>query len=315
MTMPTGLLEWGQAGQYNGIDDRSALAALYVAAGGLGGLVVPPTFTAGSGLAVTMGPWSAVVDCGDGTKAVIGSRASTSFNETAGGASARADVVWADINPDNATWTLALITEAAMAGRTGVFLGLILVPASAGTSAAMDLRPGNARLLGPWGVAQFPGLSYGGTGWGALGSVVIPAYDGAVGAVYELELWGNIVITPGSRQALSLRANFGSTPMSTMTFNSNAFGTTASHRFWCVARMIVQATGTSGTVISMIKANTSETANLSVPNQNFTEGMMCESVGSYTRDSTRDATLSVQASWAGSGQSITSRVLIPRRVC
>src|SRR5262252_8870130 len=180
MTMPTGLLEWGQAGQFNAIDDRSAIAALWASAGGLPGLVSPPTLTAGSGLAITMGPWSAIVDCGDGTKAVIGSRAASTFNETAGGASARVDVLWADINPDNATWTLAIITEAAVVGRSGCFLGRIFVPASASTSAAMQLNPGNARMIGPWGRAQVVSNGYGGTGWGTLASMNIPAYDSDV---------------------------------------------------------------------------------------------------------------------------------------
>jgi len=313
MTMPTGLLEWGQAGQYNGIDDRFTIGALHQA-GGLTGLVVPPTLAAGTGLAITMGPWSAVVDCGDGTRAVIGSRASTTFNETSGGASARADVIWADINPDNATWTISLITEAAMSGRLGCFLGLILVPASASTSAAMDLRPGNGRMLGVWGKAQFPGLSYGGTGWGTLASMVVPAYDSDVGAVYEIEAWGNGTITPANKQTLSFRPNFASTPMTTGTFGSTAFGTTAAFRWWAVIRMIVQSLGTGGLVVSYLKANISETANVSPGNGNFAEMTMSESVGSYPRDSTRDVTLSLQASWGGSGQSLTSRVALPKRI-
>ena len=316
MTMPTGLLEWGQAGQYNGIDDRSAIAALYQAAGGLGGLVVPPTLTAGAGLAVTVGPWSAIADCGDGTRAVIGSRASTTFNETAGGASARVDVVWADINPDNATWTLSLITEAAMGGRAGVFLGLIFVPASASTSAAMQLNPGNARMLGPWGKAQFPLLTVSGTAWGNLASMMIPAYDSDVGAVYEIEAWGNgTTSASGTRQTLSLRANFGSTPMQSVSFGTSSFGTTNFFRWWCRVRLLVVTLGTAGTVISFVKANQSEAgANLSPSNGNFTEGFATEASGLYTKDSTRDATFSLQASWSGSGQSIVSRVALPKRV-
>jgi hypothetical protein len=314
MTMPTGLLEWGQAGQFNAIDDRSALAALYVAAGGLGGLVVPPTFTAGTGLAVTMGPWSAIADCGDGTKAVIGSRASATFNETAGGASARADVVWADINPDNATWTVSLITEAAMTGRSGVFLGLILVPASASTSAAMDLRPGNSRIIGPWGRAQFPSQSYGGTGWGTLASMVIPAYDSDVGAVYEIEAWGNGSVTQAGKTTLSMRANFGSTPMNTITQGSTAFGTTNAFRWWAAVRLIVVAVGTSGVVRSMINFGQNETANVSPGNGNFVWITGSESSGSYAKDSTRDATFSLQASWGGSGQSITCQTMIAKRI-
>jgi hypothetical protein len=315
MTMPTGLLAWGQAGQYNGIDDRSAIAALYGSGSGLGGLVSPPTLTAGSGLAVTMGPWLAVVDCGDGTRAVIGSRASATFNETAGGASARADVLWADISPDNATWTLSLITEAAMAGRTGVFLGLILVPASASTSAAMDLRPGNERTLGPWGKAQFPSLTSGGTGFATIASMVVPAYDSDVGAVYEIEAWGNGTITQAGKSALTLRLQTGATVLQTVGFGAGCFGGSNAFRWWAVARLIVVALGTSGTVRSFIKANVSEyNQNISAASGNFGEVTSSESSGTSAKDSTRDATLALQASWGQSGQAITCQVMIPKRI-
>jgi len=315
MTMPTGLLEWGQAGQFNAIDDRSAVAALYLAGGGLGGLVVPPTFTAGTGLSITMGPWSAIADCGDGTRAVIGSRASTTFNETAGGASARADVVWADINPDNATWTIALISEAAMAGRSGVFLGLILVPASVSTSAAMDLRPGNARRLGPIGKAQFPGTSYSGTGWGTLASMIIPAYDADIGAIYEIEAWGNGTLPSSGRSGFHLRANVGANAMTSASWGSTAFGGSNLFRWWAQARIIVQTIGAGGTVVSFVKSNQSEyNTNLSPGNGNFVEAMSAEAAGNYPQDCTRDQTFSLQASWDGSGNSITCRVALPKRI-
>jgi len=314
MTMPTGLLEWGQAGQFNAIDDRSAIAALFANTGLSGGLVVPPTFTPGTGLAITMGPWLAVVDCGDGTKAVIGSRASSTFNETAGGASARVDVVWADINPDNATWTLALISEAAMSGRSGVFLGLIFVPASASTSAAMQLNPGNARTLGPWGRAQVTPTSYGGTGWGTLASMTIPAYDSDVGAVYEIEAWGNGSIAQASKTTLSMRANFGSTPMNTIIQGSTAWGSTNAFRWWAVVRLIVVSLGTGGVCRSFINFAQDETANVSPSNGNFAFITGSESSGTYPKDSTRDATFSLQASWGGSGQSITCQTMIPKRI-
>jgi hypothetical protein len=313
--MPTGLLEWGQAGQFNAIDDRSVIAALFASGVGTGGLVIPPTLTAGSGLAVTIGPWQAVVDCGDGTRAVIGSRASATFNETAGGASARADVLWADISPDNATWTVSLITEAAMAGRTGVFLGLILVPASASTSAAMDLRPGNERTLGPWGKAQFPNLTAGSTSFGTIASMVIPAYDSDVGAVYEIETWGNGSITQAGKSVLTLRLQVGSTVMQSIGFGAGCFGGSNSFRWWAVSRLIVVTLGTAGTVRSFIKGNVSEyNANISAGSGNFGEASSTESTGTYVKDSTRDATLVLQASWGQSGQSITCQTAIPKRV-
>ena len=313
MTMPTGLLAWGQAGQYNAIDDRSVIAGLYLASGALGGLVSPPTLTAGTGLAITIGPWLAVVDCGDGTRSVIGSRAATTFNETAGGASARVDVLWADISPDNATWTLSLITETAMSGRSGVFLGLIFVPASASTSAAMQLNPGNARLLGPIGKATFPGLSANTQTWHNLATMTIPAYDSDVGAVYELEAFGNGTITQAGKTSFSLQAIVGSTAMSGITFGSSQFGNSNAFRWWCRIRLIVVTTGTAGTVRSSIKANTSE-YNVALNGGNFAEAFSTESSGSYTKDSTRDATFALQGQWGGSGQGSSCNVAIPKRI-
>jgi len=315
MTMPSGLLEWGQAGQYNGIDDRFTIAALYQSGDNLTGLVTPPTLTAGSGLVVNVGPWSAIVDCGDGTKAVVGSRASTTFNETSGGASTRTDVLWADINPDNATWTLSVITEAAMSGRTGCFLGLIIVPASASTSAAMDLRPGNARSLGVWGPATFPSLTAGGTGLATLGSMVIPAYDAAVGAVYEIELFGNGAITQAGKTTLTFQTKIGSTLGTNVAIGSTAFGNTNNFRWYAVARLIVVSIGTSGQVRTMVKAHQSEyNQNVSPANGNFAEVFSTESSGTYANNSTRDSTFALQAQWGGSGQSLTSQIQLTKRV-
>jgi len=153
MTTPSGILAWGQAGQYNGIDDRLVIRSLSAQGPApLFGLTLAPTAVAGSGLAINVGPWHAIVDCGDGTSAVIGSRSATSINETAGGASVRTDYLWADINPDGATWTMNVITQAAASGRTGVQLATITVPASAATSAAMTIVPSAV----PW---QWGGLA------------------------------------------------------------------------------------------------------------------------------------------------------------
>ena len=315
MTMPTGLLEWGQAGQFNAIDDRSAIAALWASAGGLPGLVSPPTLTAGSGLAITMGPWLAIVDCGDGTKAVIGNRASATFNETAGGASARVDVLWADINPDNATWTLSLITEAQMTGRSGCFLGLIFVGASVSTSAAMTLNPGNSRRIGAWGGAQLYNQTVSGSGVGNLATMTIPAYDADVGATYELELWGNGTITSGNKTTLTFWPAIGANSYVSAALGSTAFGNSNLFRWWAKARIIVVSTGTGGQVRSFIKANQSEwNTTVSPSNGNFAEVFAAEAAGTNAMDCTRAQTFAVKAQWGATGQSLTCQVGIPKRV-
>lgn len=142
MTMPSGLLVWGQSGEYNAVDDRMVITALATGNRGLdaagNGLVQAPTFTAGSGLSVTMGPWLAIVRAGDGSSAVIGDRLSRTFFMPAGTASAQTLVLWADISPDPATWQTALLTAAQTTGRLGIALATVAVPANANTSAAMQ---------------------------------------------------------------------------------------------------------------------------------------------------------------------------------
>jgi hypothetical protein len=172
MTTPTGLLAWGQAGNYNGIDDRLVLRALTeLTPAPLFGVALPPTLSAGSGLTINIGAWNAIVDCGDGTSAVIGSRSATTCAETAGGASQRTDYIWADINPDGATWTINVITQAAASGRTGIQLGTVVVPAGAATAAAMTITP----VASPW---QWGGL--------AADQYGILRYTDAAGGVYPL---------------------------------------------------------------------------------------------------------------------------------
>jgi len=144
MTMPTGLLAWGQAGSYDAIVDRGVITAL--AQGRPSGLISPPTLVAQAGLAIQVGAWSALVDCGDGTRAVAATRSAQTFSETAGGSSARTDVLFADLNVDGGSWTANLYASGAEAGRTGVTLGTILVPANASTASAMTLTPAAAML-------------------------------------------------------------------------------------------------------------------------------------------------------------------------
>jgi len=151
--MSTPTLAWGQAGQYNAIDDRLVIRSLsLLTPPPQFGVAAPPSLSAGSGLTINVGPWNAIVDCGDGTSAVIGNRAASTVLETAGGASQRTDYIWADINPDGATTTVSVITQAAASGRTGCQLGTVVVPASAATAAAMTITA----VASPW---QWGGLA------------------------------------------------------------------------------------------------------------------------------------------------------------
>jgi hypothetical protein len=121
---------WGQAGAYDGIDDRSVIAAV---TGNRTGVPWPVTVTAGAGLAMTVkGGWLGVVSCGDGTSAVVGSTTDQSVTGLAGPATgSRVDYIWCDVQPDTATWTLTVINASAAAGRTGMPLATLTVPANA----------------------------------------------------------------------------------------------------------------------------------------------------------------------------------------
>jgi len=316
----SGLLAWGQAGNYNGIDDRLVIAALAAGGRSSGGLVVPPTFTAQTGLTFAIGPWMAIADCGDGTKAVIGSRTTQTIDETAGGGSARADVVWADISPDAATYTIGLITEAAMAGRSGVFLGLVLVPAGANSAAAMDLRPGGARVLGMRKATQ-PNLTITQQTWRTWAQMTIPAYDAEVGAVYDLEVWGGGQQGSPNRIELDITCALNGAVMA--AYGRHAFnaiqGVGAQFRQYMRGKVVCLSTGTAGTFQAMILGEQAETSQpVSVTNSNMATVFAADTGANViTADTTRDITFAIQAQWpggSGSGANIVSRQAIGGRV-
>ena len=145
MTMPSGLLQWGQAGVYNAVDDRMVITAL---TNGRTGMARPVTLNAGNGLNVILrGGWLAIAAAGDGTSVVAGARDDVTFTVPAGGASARNDILWCDVSPDQATWTLALISQSQVAGRAGIQLGTISVPAGASLASQFGLQ-GNVSPYG-----------------------------------------------------------------------------------------------------------------------------------------------------------------------
>jgi len=140
MTTPSGKLMWGQAGAYDGIDDRAVIRAV---TGGRVGMVAAATVTPATGLQMTVGAgWLAIVDCGDGTSAVIGSRTAQVVTGLAGpGSGTRVDYIWADVAPDSATWTLSVINASAAAGRTGVIVATLTVPANATLASQFTIAP------------------------------------------------------------------------------------------------------------------------------------------------------------------------------
>lgn len=142
---PTGPLAWGQAGIYDAIDDRLVIAAVtrYRT-----GLTWPIEAAAGSGLNVIVrGGWVGVADCGDRTSAVVGSRVDTTITAIPGPATgSREDLIWVDTQPDAGTWVMRVITAGDAAGRFGLEIGRINVPANATLASQMDIRPIGASL-------------------------------------------------------------------------------------------------------------------------------------------------------------------------
>lgn len=142
---PTGLLSWGQGGIYDAIDDRFVIAAV---TRNRTGLTWPIEARAGTGLQVIVsGGWLGVCSCGDRTSAVVGSRTDSTLNASPGPPTgSRDDVIWVDPEPDAGTWTMRVIPEAATAGRPGLLIGRIIVPANATLASQMDIRPVGASL-------------------------------------------------------------------------------------------------------------------------------------------------------------------------
>lgn len=168
--------------------------------------------------------------------------------------------------------------------------------------------------------ASFPGLTATAATLTSLGSFSIPAGDADVGAVYEIEIWGN-----GSQgttqQALGLQVVLGGNNLATVTFGTNAAGGASSQfRLWVSGRAICHTTGAGGTWTTLINATVARfdgSPNLAVGNANFAAGTSSESTGTTAVDTTAAQTLGVSAAWGAttSGPSLTSRVAIAKRLC
>lgn len=166
MSAPTGLLQWGQAGEYNADNDRAVISAL---ANRHAGIVQAATFTAGSGLTVNLGPWLAIVACADDTLAVIGSRNPIPLNVAAGEVTgSRTDIVWADIDPDGAQWEINLVSLSEIGGRLGVQLGSITVPQQANLASQFTFTPVAENWNPHPTPATVPQLNVPPAGWGVL---------------------------------------------------------------------------------------------------------------------------------------------------
>ena len=221
MTTPSGKLAWGQPGNYDAFDDRAVITA--VTRGRLG-LVWPVDAVAGTGLNIVLrGGWLGVASCGDQTSAVVGTREEQMIQASPGpGTGSREDVLWCDTDPDAATWELRVIPAAQIAGRHGIPLVNITVPAGANLASQMTLRPVDAsierRLMSHTAMAVYGSGSqrdYTATGWGlAVGRGV---ESGPVwierGQWYRVTYVCPMVSVVGSPGSLEGRIGIGERPL------------------------------------------------------------------------------------------------------
>lgn len=145
--VPFGLLKWGQAGIYNAVDDRVAIAAL---SDSQYGVVRGTEFTAGPGLTVNVAAgWMAVASCDDGTSAVVSSRQTHQVEVPAGSPTGETQyVVWVETNVDAARWEMRVLPRGTERTRSGVSLGIIVVPPGANLSSQFDFEHETVPHLG-----------------------------------------------------------------------------------------------------------------------------------------------------------------------
>jgi hypothetical protein len=189
MTTPSGKLMWGQAGAYDGIDDRSVIAAV---TGGRIGPMTPITVTPGTGLNLTVkAGWLGIAPCGDSTSAVVGSRVDQTVTGLAGPASGtRTDYVWCDVQPDLATWSLTVINASAAAGRSGIPLATLTVPANATLASQFTIATTDTtlerRLLASVGTTDTSTRTA--TSWVSAGTVISAVATVQPGRYYRVRL-------------------------------------------------------------------------------------------------------------------------------
>jgi hypothetical protein len=153
-----GALLWGQEGSYSAFDDRLALAAL---SGGRAGICRPAMlYPAGGPNIWVAGGWLALVDVLDGTVAACGATEAQRITVLPGDEHyPRVDVVWVDVWPTSGRWSVVVLPAADAAGRAGISLGTITVPAGAIDATQMTLTPAPVSFLfeGPPGPPGPPG--------------------------------------------------------------------------------------------------------------------------------------------------------------
>lgn len=172
--------------------------------------------------------------------------------------------------------------------------------------------------------ATFPNNTASAASLTSITTFSIPAGDADIGAIYEIDCWGNGTQNntgaTGNRQTLQFATIFGGTTFSSVTFGTTAFEDTLGRafRFRVQARIICITTGLTGTWVSYIDAKVADLgANIAPGNADFAVAFSCESTTTTAIDTTTGETMGISAAWGGTGgsPSLTSRVAFVKRLC
>lgn len=327
MTTPAAgdAMMWSQAQEYDAHDDRLVIAAL---AGRSRGLVRAPSFTAATGMTLTLGPWHAIVDAGDGTAAVLGSRVPQLWTVAAGTSAQRVDHLFAEMtSADAGGWVPHIGNAASLTGKLGVLLGRVTVPANANSLGASGvvLRPAAIRLGVGAQPAQFPNSVYTTTSFNSMAFNVIPADDAEAGTVYEVDCWGDGSQGNPNQQALSFQVALAPHPtggdvgIGDTGIGAYSLGGAGNWFRWrAVFRVACISPGPNAAWSSSVQAWTGDyAANAAFGQQNFCSNFWSTGTAAgVNRDSTQDLWLHARVRWQGSAgsPSLTCRVALPRKL-
>lgn len=197
---------------------------------------------------------------------------------------------------------------------SGAALNNILVSDASGN---MTLKHPTGNILTTYtGPANYSGTTVTSSSIATIASMTVAANDPTAGSIYELEVNGN-GSWASTGVTLEFIVTYGGNQMTNLTLGANFFPGNQNFRWKMRTRVYCQTTGVSGTWVSELDGVASVFGtNILTNNQaNASTGFVsCESSGSTTVDTTTSQTLALQVNWGGSGASITSQVIIPKRL-
>jgi len=153
-----------------------------------------------------------------------------------------------------------------------------------------------------------------------LAQGTIPANDAEIGAVYEVDAWGNGT-WGATAQVLTLAVFLGGTQMATVQIGATFMNVSLIFRWRAVVRTICVTTGVTGTWQSLIFGNISLfsgtlLASGSSSNNPTNSFVSCESTATTTKDTTAQNSIGLSAGWNATtgAPTITCQVAMFKRL-